>query len=186
MALGKLLLQTRKGFERVVLRHRHRVYGYACHMLGDVDEAADVTQEVFLRLWASRTSVDEKRVVGWLLFVTRNACIDALRHRQTVRAVISRNDQALDDAVATGSRPDASLELEELQHQLQRALQRLSEPHRSIVILREIQEMSYAEICAALDLPMTTVKVYLHRARKLLREEVTDVLAEGRQTAQPM
>ena len=178
MGIGNLLLRTRTGFEHIVLRHRHRVYGYAYYMLGDADEAADVTQDVFLKLWSSRKQMEEKRVLPWLLFVTKNACIDQLRHRRTVRGVMTRDEVALDLAETHETLPDASLEAMDLKEQLERALQELSEPHRSIVILREIQDMSYVEIGAALNLPLTTVKVYLHRGRKMLREKVSGLVAE--------
>ncbi|HEX7070877.1 MAG TPA: sigma-70 family RNA polymerase sigma factor [Rhodothermales bacterium] len=179
MGLRKLLLRTRTGFERAVHRYRHRVYGYAYHMLGDADEAADVTQDVFMRLWSSRDTIDESRLLGWLLHVTRNACIDALRHRRTVRNVIQTDERPIEELAAADERPDADLEVADLQRQLNDALARLSEPHRSIVILREIQEMSYLEICAALNLPMSTVKVYLHRGRRMLRESVAQTVIQG-------
>ena len=177
MGLARMLLRTRTGFEQIVLRYRQRVYGYAYHMLGDADEAADVTQDVFLKLWSSRDKMEEKRVLAWLLFVTRNACIDQLRHRRTVRAVVDRNEHALDVAMATDERPDAALEGSDLRSRLQEALHELSEPYRSIVILREIQDLSYAEISGALNLPLTTVKVYLHRGRKMLRERVSGLVS---------
>ena len=179
MGLGKLLLHTRVGFERIVMRYRHRVYGYACHMLGSEDDAADVAQEVFIRLWKKRSTVDEARILPWLLSVTRNLCIDALRHRQTVHQLISRNEHELESATSGAPAPDDVLETAELSRQLQEALESLSEPHRSIVILREIQGLSYADICAALDLPMTTVKVYLHRGRRMLRSGVAAAMTDS-------
>lgn len=179
MGIENVLVRSRGGFERVVLKYRHRVYGYACHMLGDSDEAADLTQEVFLKLWTSRKSIDGSRVLPWLLFVTRNACIDALRHRSTVRRVFG-GERAVEDGLAAGlaseDRPDADLERRELRTTLEEAVQALPEPYRSIVILREIQDLRYAEICGALDLPLTTVKVYLHRARRKLREMLSETV----------
>ena len=61
-------------FEQLFSAYRHRVYGYACHYLRDEEEAADVTQEVFVRMWKNRDRIDESRPLPWLLRVTRNAC----------------------------------------------------------------------------------------------------------------
>ena len=178
MGIGKLLLNTRKGYEQVVRRYRHRVYGYAYHMLGEAEEAADVTQEVFLRLWRRRETVESGRVLPWLLSVTRNACIDSLRRRKRAQDVMGGSEETLDGYADPAQRADAGAERADFRKQLQQALQTLSEPYRSIVILREIEDLSYAEICGALDLPMTTVKVYLHRGRKMLREAV-GVMVDG-------
>lgn len=174
MGIENLLLRSPTGFERIVLKYRHRVYGFACHMLGDSDEAADLTQDVFLKLWTSRRSIDGSRVLPWLLFVTRNACIDALRHRRTVHRVFGGDERDLEGESEASERPDVQIERRELRQTLEGAVQALPEPYRSIVILREIQDMKYAEICGALDLPLTSVKVYLHRARRKLREMLAE------------
>lgn len=175
MGLTNLLLQTRAGYERAVMRYRHRVYGYAYHMLGDAEEAADVAQDVFVRLWERRGDIEDGRLLPWLMFVTRNACIDALRHRKTVRSVVTRSGEMVEQVAADGDLPDAATERSELRRQIERALNRLTEPYKSIVILREIQELSYADICRVLDLPLTTVKVYLHRGRRTLRSAISEV-----------
>ena len=66
-------------FEQIAGRHRDRVYTFACYCLGNPDDAEDVTQEVLLRLWRNWESLDEPRMLPWLIHVTRNACIDTLR-----------------------------------------------------------------------------------------------------------
>lgn len=72
--------------------------------------------------------------------------------------------------------PDVQANSAIFQDHLRRALDTLEEPHKSIVMLREIQEYKYEEISEALDLPLNTVKVYLHRARKALRKELKEVM----------
>ncbi|QXD15483.1 RNA polymerase sigma factor [Rhodocaloribacter litoris] len=164
-------------YEQHVLRHQHRVYGLACYLLGNREEAEDVTQEVLLRLWDHRHAVDPERLPGWLLRVTRNACIDTLRRRQTYRSMIRNDPEGVDSAPAPERLPDAHAATTLFQEHLIQALNQLDEPYRSIVILREIQALKYEEISEALELPLNTVKVYLHRARKTLRrllEEVYD------------
>lgn len=163
-------------FEQLVHQHQHRVYGLACYLLGDRDEAADVAQDVFLRLWTHRSTVDEERALGWLLRVTRNACIDALRKRRTAMGLFDVDTERAEQAPALGPAPDMAAEAADFSARLRNALDQLREPYRSIVILREIQELKYEEISGAMDLPMTTVKVYLHRGRKMLRDRLSEVM----------
>lgn len=170
------LLRPQASYERLLRQHQHRVFGLACYLLGDRDEAADVAQDVFLRLWTHRQTVDEERALGWLLRVTRNACIDVLRRRQTTTTLFDVDTERTEEAPSNGAPPDAAVQAADFSERLQGALDALREPYRSIVILREIQELKYEEISGAMDLPMTTVKVYLHRGRKMLRERLRDVL----------
>ncbi len=157
------------------------MYAYACAFLRDRDAAADVTQEVFVRLWQHRDEIDPGRVLGWLLHVTRNACIDVARRRQARRRVEQEGADGLAHAVAGERSPAAAAEAADIRAHLERAFDRLAEPYRSIVYLREVQEMTYEDISGALDLPLNTVKVYLHRARKMLRKHIAEVL--DRETA---
>lgn len=162
-------------FEHYVHQYQQRIFGYACHFLRDEAEAADVTQEVLIRLWKHREEVDEDRMLGWLLRVTRNACIDASRRRKAQRNVMTNDADGIERATDVAWTPDVAAEQALFQEHLRQALDRLREPYRSIVILREVQEMKYEEICGALNLPLNTVKVYLHRARKMLRESLSQV-----------
>ena len=157
-------------------RYQNRVYGFAFHYLGNREEAEDVTQEVFIRLWKHRDNIDEEQPLGWLLRVTRNASVDAIRRRKTYHRTVSVNSELLDYAHGSDPLPDATSETSDFRRHLLTAVESLSEPYRSIVILREIQEMKYQEICDSLDLPLTTIKVYLHRARKMLRNQLHEVL----------
>jgi RNA polymerase sigma-70 factor (ECF subfamily) len=115
-------------------------------------------------------------MLGWLLRVTRNACVDALRKRRSYRKFIATDTEQV--ALAAGSMPatDAAAESAIFRQHLDHALDQLSEPYRSIIVLREIQELKYEEISGALNLPLNTVKVYLHRARKMLRNHLREVL----------
>lgn len=169
-------LRPQAPYEQLVRQHQHRVFGLACYLLGNRDEAADVAQDVFLRLWTHRATVEEDRALPWLLRVTRNACIDVLRRRQTTTTLFDVDTERTEEAPSHGAPPDAAVEAADFNDRLRGALDGLREPYRSIVILREIQELKYDEISGAMDLPMTTVKVYLHRGRKMLRERLGRVM----------
>ena len=86
-------------FEHQVKQHKDRVYGSAFHYLGTAEEAEDVTQEVFIRFWQHRTSIDEKQPIGWLLRVTRNAAIDAIRKRKTYQRNVSVDSEMIEQPV---------------------------------------------------------------------------------------
>ena len=163
-------------FENQLERYKNRVYGFAFHYLGNREEAEDVTQEVFIRLWKHRDNIDEDQPLGWLLRVARNASVDAIRRRKTYQRSVSVNSELLDYAHGSNPLPDSEAESSDFRQHLLNAVEELDEPYRSIVILREIQELKYQEIGDALDLPLTTVKVYLHRARKTLRNQLHEVL----------
>lgn len=144
-------------------------------MLGDPAVSADVTQDTFIRLWEHRTALEEERVLSWLLRVARNACIDQMRKRKVRRSVDDEEGSIVDSLPDAARSPDGDAAASLFNERLEQALERLGEPHRSIVVLREIQEYKYEEISDVLNLPLNTVKVYLHRARKALRNDLGEV-----------
>jgi RNA polymerase sigma-70 factor (ECF subfamily) len=170
-----------RAFEKLADRHRDRIFTYSCYVLGDRDEAEDVTQEVLVRLWKNLDSLEDARVLPWILHVTRNACIDALRRRRTYRALVAPDPEGESMARVASSAPGPAVAVEtaDFQAHLQRALQELAEPYRSIVILREVQDLKYEEIAAALGLPLNTIKVYLHRGRRKLRDRLREFAVHG-------
>ena len=144
-------------------------------MLGDPAVSADVTQDTFIRLWEHRTALEEERVLSWLLRVARNACIDQMRKRKVRRSLDDEEGSIVDSLPDSARSPDGDAAASLFNDRLEQALERLGEPHRSIVVLREIQEYKYEEISDVLNLPLNTVKVYLHRARKALRKDLGEV-----------
>jgi RNA polymerase sigma factor (sigma-70 family) len=158
-------------FRNLVDQHRHRIYTFAYYHLGNREEAEDVTQEVLVKMWQHRETIEPGSLNAWLSRVTRNGCIDVIRKRNRYQAVVVPEEviEAGVKITAVGAGQDAVLDNLGIRMELEKALNTLEEPYRSIVILREIQELKYDEISKALDLPMGTVKVYLHRARRMLR-----------------
>ena len=171
-----------QGFRAMVEQCRNRIYNLAYYSLGTREEAEDVTQDVFLRLWEHWSEVTQAQAMPWLIRVTRNACIDRHRKRQTHRAMLAA--PGAEDCPANpspmGSDPQLSLERDDLRQAVERALSLLDDPYRTIVILREIQSFSYADISEALQMPLNTVKVYLHRGRQMLRTELREDVIHGR------
>ena len=169
----------RREFQELVQAYQHRIYNFACYCLGDRDEARDVTQEVLLKLWRNLDRIDPQGAWPWLVRVTRNASIDALRRRGAYRALVEEDPEG-EVGLRTPSPapgPDAAAEAADFQRHLAQALQELAEPYRSIVVLREIETLRYDEIARALGLPLNTVKVYLHRGRRMLRQRLREFAA---------
>lgn len=163
-------------FEQQVQEHQDQVYGFACSLLRNEVTAQDVTQEVFITLWEHRDDVDHDRTLPWLMRVTRNACIDQLRRRQTRQKTMTVDTDGLSRAESGRPLPDTTAEAADFQEHLNDALDEIDEPYRSVVVLREIQDLKYQEIADTLDMPLNTVKVYIHRGRKKLRTQLTERL----------
>ena len=152
-------------FRRLCQEHRDRIYTFAFYYTGNREDAEDITQEVLFRLWGHGLRMDDADVAAWLTRVARNACLDALRQQRRYRSVVS----AQDPEPALRRTPAVEAGDVDLRRQLEAALTRLESPLREIVILREIEGLSYREISQSLELPLNTVKVYLHRGRRRLR-----------------
>ena len=163
-------------FKKAVERHRDRVYTQSYYTLGTREEAEDVTQEVLIRLWENWQDLESDRITGWLIHVTKNACIDAMRRRRTYeRRVIAAGDSdVITRAASTAPGPEYLTAASELRGQLEKAIRDIEEPYRSLIILREIEDMKYGEISKAMNMPLNTVKTYLHRGRRMLREQLKE------------
>lgn len=159
-------------FRRLADEHGGRIYTLALYLLGRREDAEDVTQEVLVRLWRHRDRIDPTRTRAWVAQVTRNLVIDVARARRQRAGVFAESADA--EAAAVEVALDAHSDREaingELRTALEGAIARLDEPYRSILVMREIQDCSYQEIANALSMPLGTVKVYLHRARRRVRE----------------
>lgn len=164
-------------FEALVTAYQTQVYNLALRTVGNAEDAADMTQEAFLRAYRSLGSFrGESKFSVWLYRLTTNICIDFLRsraRRPTVSLTVEDDDddqpQELDVADERFD-PVQSLERAELRRAVQRGLASLPEEYRRILVLRELSGLSYAEIGQALRLEEGTVKSRLFRARKKLCE----------------
>jgi RNA polymerase sigma-70 factor (ECF subfamily) len=163
-------------FKKMVEQHRDRIFTFAYYNLGNREEAEDVTQEVLLRIWQNLEAINEATQHAWINKVSRNACIDAARRRRAyrTRVVATADGETVFGAASHEPSPEDRAVASSLRSRIQGALSELQEPYKSVVILREIQEMKYEEISASLELPLNTVKSYLHRGRRMLREQLSE------------
>ena len=163
-----ILAQARRGeldaFEELVRRYEKRVYAIALRSAGSPEDAADITQDVFLRAWRSIESFrGDSGFSTWLFRITMNICVDHARHRQTQPQTMAlTNDEDEERPIHdTAPTPEEHLDNSELGRELAAALDEVSEEHRRIVLLRDVSGMSYTE---------GTVKSRLARARIALRK----------------
>src|SRR6266567_2223146 len=166
-------------WEELVRQHTRQVYGLCFRFTNSTQEAQDLTQEVFLRVFKTiKTFRSTEGSFGtWLARVTRNLLIDHYRRTRQQRVTDSIEQQLpmLEEAGATASaRPDHAVAGREASEILQATLQKLSPDLREAVILRDLQEMEYREIAGVLGIPEGTVKSRLNRGRaelaRLLRK----------------
>jgi len=159
---------TTTEFQAAVLEHKDRVHSYARSILRDSEDAKDVAQECLVRLWRHHEKVEPGAgCKNWLLRAAHNLCIDRLRRRSS-RPETSPGD---DVAEPTDARPgpERLASSTEVGGRLERALLDLDHRDRAIVLLREVEGLSYEEIAEALGLKMGTLKATLHRSREKLR-----------------
>ena len=152
-------------YQQAIEKYRQRVFSFAYYSLRIREDAEDITQDVFIRLWQHWLKVDHGRMGAWLMRVAHNSVVDHVRkHRNEKQRVDLQH--SLEDALTV---EDPGLETQQFSQQLESAISELNDPYRSIIIMRDIQGMSYAEIEQTLDLSQSQVKVYLHRGRRQLR-----------------
>jgi RNA polymerase sigma factor (sigma-70 family) len=166
-------------FEEAARRHQGRVYTFARYFLGNREEAEDVTQEVLLRLWRHGLELEDEAVRPWLLRVTRNACYDQLRRRRLPLNSPAGLEALPAETAGAEADPESRAASAALSRRLRAELDRLEEPYKSVLILREIQELQYQEISDALEIPLNTVRVYIHRGRRRLREQLKEVVGDA-------
>ena len=161
-----------EAFERLVRTYENKIYHLALRMCGSADEAADIAQEAFLAAWRGLPSFrGEANFATWLYRLTSNAAIDYLRRQKKQRGDMSLDDEELGlDAVDTGPGPQDAAERTEVRSAVAAGLQALSEDHRQVLVLREIQGLSYEEIAGVLEVDLGTVKSRISRARSALRK----------------
>lgn len=156
-------------WEEVVREHSGRVYRLAYRLTGNKHDAEDLTQEVFVRVFRSLSSYTPGTFEGWLHRITTNLFLDQARRKQRIRFDALPEDAG--DRLAGGDPgPERMWEHNNLDHDVQAALDTLPAEFRAAVVLCDIEGLSYEEIAATLDIKLGTVRSRIHRGRAQLRE----------------
>jgi RNA polymerase sigma-70 factor (ECF subfamily) len=153
-------------FRLAVLMHDRAVFRVAASLLRDSREAEDVTQEVFLSYWQHGERVEKPR--EWLLQVARNACMNRLRK---AGRLVTKEPEEL-PVQSDGRDPAWHYEQHELAGALKKLVDTLPEPQRSLLVMFDVHGLDGATCARVLGLNTNQVKVYLHRARRRLREQL--------------
>ena len=160
---------VRPTWEEVVTNHSAKVYRLAYRLTGNKYDAEDLTQEVFVRVFRSLENFKPGTLDGWLHRITTNLFLDQARRKSRIRF-----DALADDAESRlpgrEPGPEQSFEFNNLDVDVQAALEELPPDFRAAVVLCDLEGLSYDEVAAALDIKLGTVRSRIHRGRTILRE----------------
>lgn len=162
-----------RAWEEIVDRYGDRIYNLACRFSCDSAEAEDLTQDVFLKLFSQlRQYRGDVPLLAWALRLSRNLCIDHYRHHRTRLKSETVSDEVLRHHPG-GPDPARRAEHRDELRRVERALAALPESLAEVLVLRDLQQLSYDEVAAVVEVPVGTVKSRLNRARR----ELVDRLA---------
>ena len=157
---------TIKNFTQQIIPIKDRLYRFALRMVNNAAEAEDVVQEVLIKLWHKREELSEiHNLEAWSIRLTRNLSVDKLRGKR-------HQMESLDTQIDTESKQQNPAQLTESKDTLKRIhqlIQDLPEKQRLVLQLRDIEELTYKEIAALLEMPINQVKVNLFRGRQTLK-----------------
>jgi RNA polymerase sigma-70 factor (ECF subfamily) len=164
----------RRAFEDLVLKKRDRVVRTAFQITGNLEDAKDVAQGVFLRLWKVLQRFDlEKRFDTWLYRITVNAAIDSVRERGPKGVLHALPDDAGERLRDPAASPEERFDLAQLQGAFLRLAAQLAPKQRATFVLKEIEGLETADVARVLGVTESTVRNHLLQARRVLRDGLT-------------
>lgn len=171
---SQLILSAREGdrraFELLVLRYQDRLYAAMVQVTGSADEAEDVVQEAFVRAFLKLdTFQNNSQFFTWLYRIAFNSALSRLRRRKGVSSLDQVRETVGDEPIDEGDGPDGRMLQEERVRMVRLALEQMTDDHRTILILREMEEQAYEDIAEILQISIGTVRSRLNRARGALR-----------------
>lgn len=171
----RCLAGDQAAWEQIVRMHWRKVFNLAYKFVGRHDEAEDLTQDIFLRIFKALHTFDRRaNFQTWLISISRNLCIDHYRSLRKERETMARDVDAAELSPASPDRgPDRQLEQLDVKALVRQALTMLPDSLREAVVLRDLQEFSYLEIAERLKLPEGTVKSRINRGRLELARQIT-------------
>jgi RNA polymerase sigma-70 factor (ECF subfamily) len=185
----RLQARDERAFNELVRQFERRVFGLVFRMLGNREEAEDLAQEVFVQVFKAIDQFrGESKLSTWIYRIAINLCKNRNKYLQRRHAHQQDDIEALGDRAPMSSakgttsgsiaRPDDMLVGLQVERVVQDAIQQLEEDFREVLILRDVEDMSYEEIGEITGLPSGTVKSRIHRARERLREAIETKLGE--------
>jgi RNA polymerase sigma-70 factor (family 1) len=167
-----------RDFKTSVLPVSKKLLRFATHFLKDEDEAKDVVQDVFLKLWQKRDTLGEiENIDAFAMRMTRNRCLDVIRARKVVPIDAETDRKLKEESVDVHSK----VEFSESAVQIQMLINKLPDVQRTVMQLRDIEQLTYEEIAEATELQVNAIRVNLSRARKKVRDEFLKINSDGNQ-----
>jgi len=168
-----------KALEFLIDRYLKSIYNFVYRYLGDADEAQEISQEVFVRLWRNVKTFDLSRnFKPWIFSIAKNACLDWLKKKKALRFSDFDKDDGtntiVDTLVDPDPLPDEVLERVDLKEILSDALNELSPPYRAVLVLHYQEQLTFREIAEAFNEPIDTIKSRHRRGLIKLRELLVD------------
>ena len=169
--IARLQRRDETAFEELIRLYEKKVYTLCARMCGNAEDAEEAAQDTFLALWRGIGSFRQESLLStWIYRLASNACIDLLRRgKRNVSGPSLDDEETLLDAADPAPQPHEEAERRELHRQLREGLMALPEDYRAILLLREVEGLSYSEIAEATRLELGTVKSRISRGRTLLR-----------------
>lgn len=178
----RIIQRAKKGdrgaFAELVDLYKDKIYHISYRMLGNKQEAEDVAQETFLRVYANLDNYDPQyKFSTWIYRIASNLSIDHIRKRKqtlSLDAEVAGSDGMdwHDRFADMGKGPEEEVLTDELQEEVQGAIMSLNPNYRAVMILRYIEDLSLQEISEAIALPISTIKTRIHRGREALRKKL--------------
>lgn len=166
---------TKDEFLGLVDRYQGKVYQHTLYLLGSQEDAEDITQETFIKAWEHRAKLRPKTVYSWLLKCAQNLCFNLLQRHKFQVSLTDGDDTELETLLHTYTSwsdplPDEIIIKQELKEVVRRAISKLPPDMRVVIIMRELDGMSFKEIAMVTKQPEGTIKSNVFRARKKLRK----------------
>lgn len=173
------LAGDKAAFGELVRMHQDRLFNAMAHFCGNVVEAEDVVQDAFVQAYLKLSSFQRNSTFyTWLYRIAFNTSVSRKRRKRVEASVDRSREQVGGEPIDPGDAPETPLLRAESAQQVNEALGHLSEEHRSILILREIEGCDYEQIAEILEINVGTVRSRLHRARAQLRERLQQMVTE--------
>jgi RNA polymerase sigma-70 factor (ECF subfamily) len=171
-----------RSYEELVRRHKQRVYGIAYRVVSHKEEAEDITQEVFVKVYHGLKKFEQQSSFSsWLYRIATNSALDALdktkRHSKNIAPLTSQNNMkneeetnALDLPASSAEGPEDKVIQKELRECINRVLKKLDREQARLLVMRDFEDLSYDEIARVLQLGLSAVKMRIHRSRLAFQE----------------
>jgi RNA polymerase sigma-70 factor (ECF subfamily) len=160
---------TTETFKENILPLNRKLLGFANRFMQDLDESKDIVQEIYIKLWNMRVELDKYNSVEALAMrMTRNLCLDKIKLKKTVPLNGIERNETEEESLNKERQAEINLAYERAKD----AIDKLDEPHKSIMQLRDIEGYDYEEIAQILNMNINTIRVNLSRARKKIREQL--------------